>query len=521
MTVVLTGAGRIRGTMTLTRRADVESYLGVPFAAPPVGERRFMPPQPVEPWEGERDAKRYGPAAPQNPDPIMAAGGFWQPPHSEAECLNLNVWTPRADDRGRPVLVWIHGGAYVTGSNSTGYNSGSELAASLDVVVVSINYRLGAFGFLQLEHLLGERYAAAGNLAVLDQIAALRWVRENIRAFGGDPDKVTIFGESAGAAAVGTLLGTPAAVGLFSRAIMQSGTAERARPREESEAVTSELLDALGIPDHDAERLLSLTAEELLAGQAAVSAAHAARVIGLPLPFQPTIDGAILPVMPLEAIRTGLSADVELLAGTNLNEASFFTVLRPDGAGDPDAGATGDEAHDRLLRLVDQDVPDAAAAVEAYRERLAIELGRAADDGAVFESYLSDRLYRQPTNRLLDARADARARSFAYLFTWPSPLMDGALGACHALEVPFVFRQLDRIESASLVGEHPPVVLSEWISGAWVEFARRGAPQSPALPDWPAYTPARRATMILDTAPRVEADPRGSLREFWSAGVPA
>ncbi|TXK16397.1 carboxylesterase/lipase family protein [Homoserinibacter sp. GY 40078] len=514
MTVVQTSHGPVRGTTTLTRRADVESYLGIPFAAPPVGALRFRPPQPPEAWTTEREVKRFAPAAPQNPDPVLAAGGFWQPPHDEAECLNLNVWTPSADDRARPVLVWIHGGAYVSGSNSTGYNNGAELAAALDVVVVSINYRLGVFGFLYLEHLLGAEFADSGNLAVLDQIAALHWVRDNIRAFGGDPSKVTIFGESAGAAAVGTLLGTPLAQGLFTRAIMQSGTAERAREVEESVAVTAEFLDAAGVTASDAETLLRMSTADLLAAQAVVAAAHAERTIGLPLPFMPTIDGRVLAQSPLDAIADGVGSDVDLLAGTNLNEASFFIVARADA----DETRTSDE---KLRALIAEDFADPAAVRADYVAALSVELGREPSDDEVLESYLSDRLYRQPTTRLLDARQAASGRTFAYLFTWASPLMDGALGSCHALDVPFVFRQLDRLESASLVGPNPPVELSEWMSGAWVEFARRGAPNSPALPDWPQYLSEGRLTMELSPRPRVLSDPRETLRRFWRAEVTA
>lgn len=511
MTVVPTTAGLIRGTTTLTRRADIESYLGVPFAAPPVGELRFQAPRPVEPWTGERDAKRYAPAAPQNPDPTLAAGGFWQPTTDEASCLNLNVWTPRSDDRARPVLVWIHGGAYVSGSNSSGYNNGSELAASLDVVVVSLNYRLGALGFLYLEHLLGESFALSSSAAILDQIAGLEWVRDNIQSFGGDPANVTLFGESAGAAAVGTLLGTPRAQGLFTRAIMQSGTAERARSIDASIDVTAQFLSAAGLTEDDAAALVGMSTADLLAAQAVVGVQHAERVVGLPLPFQPTIDGHVLDRIPLEAIAAGVGSQVELLAGTNLNEASFFTLPRP-GA-DSDAPSTSD----RLRALLDSEFGERAGEEGVmYRQELDAELGHAADDDAMLESVLSDTLYRQPTNRLLDARANASAGTFSYLFTWPSPLMEGKLGACHALDVPFVFRQLDRIESASLVGDNPPKQLSEWMSGAWVEFARRGAPQSPALPDWPRYTSEGRKTMILNTEPHVETDPRAGLRRFWN-----
>lgn len=507
MTRVTTTAGVVGGTTTVTRRADIESYLGIPFAGRPDGNGRFRPPSEPTPWEGVLDVKHSGPAAPQNPDPLLAQGGFWQPPIDEAACLNLNIWTPGADDRGRPVLVWIHGGANVTGSNSSGYNNGSELAAALDVVVVSINHRLGALGFLTLDHLLGPEFATSGNTAVLDQIQALRWIRANIAAFGGDPETLTLFGESAGAASVGTLLGTPRAEGLFRRAIMQSGTAERARSTEQAREITAEFLEDAGIPERDAERVLTLPVEQLLGAQAKLLARHAAQTIGLSLPFQAVIDGDVLPRLPIESVRAGLNSDADLLVGTNLNEASFFTVVRP-------TSPTGSSPAEQIDSIAREDL-GGTATLERYRAVLAAELGQPPADDALLESLLSDRLYRQPTNRLLDARADARGRTFSYLFTWPSPLNDGKLGACHALDVPFVFRQLHRLESVSLVGENPPRELSDWMSGAWVEFARRGAPRFPALPDWPDYEPGRRATMVLDRRPEVVSDPRGELRRIW------
>jgi len=510
MTLITTPSGRLAGSITLTRRAEVEAFLGIPFAASPAGPGRYRGPGSVTGWDGVLDAKHSAPAAPQNPDPVMVAGGFWQPPTDEARCLNLNVWTPASDDRRRPVMVWTHGGAYVSGSNAGGMNGGAELAAALDIVVVSANYRLGALGFLALDHVLGPDFEESGNLALLDQIAALEWVRDNIDCFGGDPDDVTIFGESAGGAMVGTLLGSPLASGLFRRAIVQSGTAERARPADESRAVTAELFDVLGIPERDAERILDLDITEILAAQAKVVEHHSRKTIGLALPFQPTIGTRSLPQLPVDAIRDGVNAGVDLLAGTNLNEASFFTALRPL--------AEGQSAAALARTIVESDVD--GHAYDAYTAALEHELGREPQADEVFESALTDRLYRQPTNRLLDARlAGATGRTFSYLFTWTSPMMDGRLGACHALEVPFVFRQLHRLESATLVGDAPPKELSEWMSGAWVEFARRGAPQAPALPDWPDYTRESRATMILDRRPGVRFDPRGALRALWNHEV--
>lgn len=514
MTVIDTPSGRIHGTTALTRRADVQCYLGIPFAASPVGRLRFQPPAPVEPWKGVLKAKRHGMAAPQNSDPVMERGGYYQPPSGEDGCLNLNVWTARADGAKRPVMVWIHGGAYVTGSNATGNNSGAELAATFDVVVVSINYRLGALGFLYLADRFGDEFGDSGNLAILDQLAALAWVRDNIAAFGGDPDDVTVFGESAGGAAVGTLLGTPRAEGLFRRAIVQSGTAERARSTADSAAVTDQFLEALGEPDIGARALQELPLARILAAQHELASVFAATVVGLPLPFQPVIDGRVLPRLPLESIRAGVNSTVDLLAGTNLNEASFFTELRPEGAVDPLTVAQKLEILARADFDGDESLP------ERYAATLASVLGRTPTENQVLESYLSDQLYRQPTNRLLDARAGSAGDNYAYLFAWPSPLLDGRLGSCHALDVPFVFRQLHRIESVSLVGDDAPQSLSDAMSAAWVRFADQGAPASASLPHWPTYEASDRSTMILDLDARVENDPRAQLRRLWAARVP-
>lgn len=511
MTIVQLGSGSLRGATAPTKSGEVQCYLGVPFAAPPVGALRFRPPAPVEPWPGVRDATRFAPAAPQNPDPFLVAAGLVGPPTSEEECLNLNVWTPRAEAARRPVLVWIHGGAYVSGSNSSGTSNGSELAASLDVVVVAINYRLGVLGFLHLEHLFGDEYRDSGNVAILDHLAALRWVRDNIAAFGGNPENVTIVGESAGGAAVATLLGTPSSEGLFRRAIVQSGTAERARTVEQSIEITSAVLAAAGLDARSADRLRQLPIEDLLSVQQRMADDFGRDAIGLALPFQPVVGGDVVPDFPLAAIRRGVNSHVDLLAGTNLNEASFFTELRPK-----------DQRTERgmLETLVAVDFEGSDAPADRYSAAVAADLGTPVTDTHALEAYLSDRVYRQPTNRLLDAREGSIGANYAYLFTWPSPLMGGRLGACHALDVPFVFRQLDGEEAGPLVGDNPPRQLSDSMSEAWTGFARTGTPQAPGLPNWPVYSATRRDTMILDVTPRVQSDPRPMLREFWSARTP-
>ena len=507
---VIISSGELLGGTALTKRADVQCYLGIPFAAPPIGPLRFRAPQPVAAWEGVLDAHRFRPAAPQNPDPFLAANDYFQPASSEADCLNLNIWTPRADGQSRPVMVWIHGGAYLSGSNSVGVNNGAELAATFDVVVVSINYRLGALGYLDLGHLLGESYQESGNVGILDQIAALQWVRDNILFFGGNPANVTIFGESAGGAAVGTLLGTPRAEGLFHRAIIQSGTAERARDQATSEEATSSFLDAAGLTTATASELLTMSVERILAAQEAFVIDYSRGVVGLPLPFQPTIDGVVLPVMPLEAIRLGTNSRVDLLAGTNLNEASLFTEPM---AGDGDSPSI---VRQKIERVIQQDHPSGdLTLLESYADAARDSLGKEVNDRQLLEALLTDRLYRQPTNRLLDARATSAGANYAYLFTWLSPLYGGRLGACHVLELPFIFRQLHRIEAVSLVGEHAPQILSDWMSAAWVRFADIGVPGSAALPKWQEYAEPNRLTMELNETPGLRSDPLGRLREFW------
>ena len=489
-------------------------FLGVPYAGSPAGARRFLPPVPVIPWEGTRDCTGPGAMAPQNPDaftpPSDRFGELWD----EDSCLNVNVWTPGADAAARPVMVWIHGGAYLTGSNNGALHDGGALASSMDVVVVAVNYRLGALGFLHLPELLGPDYADSSNAALLDQLEALRWVARNIAAFGGDPGNVTLFGESAGAAAVGTLLGMPASEGLFRRAIMQSGTAERFRSAAESALVTQKFLGLCGLDEARANELLDLPVGRLLAAQKALESATAASTFGVPLPFQPTVGTPAIPLPPLEAIRLGRNARVDLLAGTNLNEGSFAVEFRPAAPSDPPQLA------DRVGLMLARETPDPFRTRSRYEDALAETLGHPPNGKQLLEAYLADVHYRQPTNRLLAARHGSLGKTFSYLFTWQSPAMGGKLGSCHALDIPFVFRQLGSAEAKFLTRGTAPQNLGNSMSSAWANFARSGLPQAAGLPPWPEYGREHRQTMILDATSRVESDPRGALREFWSADQP-
>jgi para-nitrobenzyl esterase len=500
--------GTAAGTTLAVDGAAIHRFLVIRYAEAP---ERFRPPAPAAPRPGVLDCTGPGPAAPQNPESPAPPGTLprrW----SEDGCLNLNIWTPGTEGPGRPVMVWIHGGAYLSGANSDAMYDGGALAAATGTVVVAVNYRLGALGFLNLAELLGPGYEDSSNVALLDQLEALRWVRDNIAGFGGDPGNVTVFGESAGAAAIGTLLGMPASEGLFRRAILQSGTAERFRTPEDSTRIAREFLTLCGLDAGSARDILALPIAGLLEAQEELGRRTARETFAVPLPFQPTAGLPSLPRPPLEAVRQGLNGSVDLLLGTNLNEGSFSVEMRPADAADPG-------------------YPERAAAVLAaagiapgrtagYAEALSRVLSAAPGGKVLLEAAVADSVYRQPSNNLLAAREDpvrqgSTGRNFAYLFTWRSPAMGGKLGACHALDIPFVFRHLDSPEAAFLTRGQTPQALSDAMSGAWAAFARTGSPGLPGL-DWPDYGPERN-TMVLDAAPRVEQDPRREIREFFAA----
>ncbi|MEW1807595.1 carboxylesterase/lipase family protein [Pseudarthrobacter sp. NPDC080039] len=516
MTRLSTPSGPVRGSHLETDGTTIHRFLGIPYAGPPSGASRFRPPVPVVPWTEVLDCLAPGPAAPQNPE-SPAPPGTEPRRWNEGGCLNLNIWTPGTDAAARPVMVWIHGGAFLVGGNADGMYDGARLAASAGVVLVSVNYRLGALGFLHLADLLGAAYEDSSNLGLLDQLEALRWVRRNIGAFGGDPDNVTVFGESAGAAAVGTLLGMPASEGLFRRAIMQSGTAERFRPPADSARVTSLFLELCGLGASFARELPALPVEQLLGAQQKLERRIAAESFAVPLPFQPTVGTPSLPAPPLDSIRNGLNGGVDLLIGTNLNEGSFAVEMRP---------AAGDPAYPERAAAVLAGSGIPATEAPGYASALAQVLKREPSGKELLEAAIADSIYRQPSNRLLATRHlavenSAAGHTFAYLFTWRSPAMGGKLGACHALDIPFVFRHLDAPEAAFLTRGKAPHALSDAMSGAWAAFARTGRPGVPGL-EWPGYG-EQRTTMVLDADTRLEDDPRREIREFfeWVRPLPA
>ena len=567
--IVATSRGRLEGS----EEGGLVVFRGIPFARAAVGPLRFRPPEPAAPWDGVREARRFGPAAPQNAaemGPIFRLGIG----ETAEDCLHLNVWTPAPDGARRPVLVWIHGGAFVLGAGSQLLYDGSTLARRGDVVVVTLNYRLGALGFLHLATRFGAALPASGNEGLLDQITALEWVRDEITSFGGDPDNVTIFGESAGSMSCATLLGTPRAQGLFHRAILQSGAANYVWPREIAAAVADAFLAALDVGTPEA--LLAAPPERILAaqrriflslmlgrdhllndlspgGQRLVGAAFLGltlarrplggaagaltrglvgvlrrrqrarasrsapsetppRLAGLRargLPFQPVVDGQVLPRPPLEAIGGGMARRIPVLVGTNRDESKLFLFL------DPEAGALDAGGLER--RCAEILGAHAARAVAVYRAARQAR-GESIEPAEIWAAIESDRTMRHPAMRLAERQRAHQARTYAYLFTWPSPFMGGILGACHALELPFVFGTLGHPLLRPFAGKGPAAeALAARIQDAWLAFARSGDPSHGGIGVWPAYDATRRATMVLDRECRVELAPREPERAFWDS----
>jgi para-nitrobenzyl esterase len=477
-------------------------FRGIPYAQPPLGALRFAAPRPPEPWSGTRDASAFGASAPQNPVALPLPG--LDVGATGEDCLVLNVWTPDTDAMRRPVLVWIHGGGFMIGSASQSLYDGAALAERGDVVVVTLNYRLGCLGFLYPARLGLE--GAVANAGLRDQVTALRWVRENIEAFGGDPANVTIFGESAGGMSVATLLGVPAARGLFRRAIAQSGAVHNVHDPEAAARVSAGFLDELGVsPGESSSRLRELPVARLLEAQREALAALDPPA-GL-LPFQPVVDGDFLPRPPLDAVRSGAVAGVSLLIGTTRDEYRLFAFVDPDAVQLDEAGLTG-----RLApRLAGA---DAAGIVGRYREARRGLLP--VDPPALYFAIETDRLFRIPAIRLAEAHSQHQRQTFMYRFDWRSPLANGALGACHAIDLPFVFGNHARGQTRTFAGDGPDAgLLAARTMDAWIAFARSGDPGHPGLPDWAAYETALRSTLIFDRECRLERDPEGDERCLW------
>ena len=497
-TIVETNAGKVEGY----RKDGSCVFKGIPYAAPPVGERRWLPPEPVEPWSGVRLAQSNATAAPQNPDDTPIT----EPPEPEPQnedCLYLNIWTPATDDGRRPVLFWIYGGAFSTGSGSSPIYNGRTLSRRGNVVVVTINYRLGLLGFLNLNEVTRGKIPATGNEGLLDQIAALKWVRDNIAAFGGDPDNVTIFGESAGGISVGCLLAAPQARSLFHKAIPQSGAASTAQPLDVAVQVAQEFLDIVGLNASDVNALRSLTVEKLLTAQEELSARMGRSDLKTGMPLQPVIDGSTLPSLPLDAVRGGSASQIPVLVGSTLDEWTLFATI------DHNLPRL-DQAHlvERLHRRIPAEYVEGL--IESY-SRARDKRGAPTTPPDLFLAIQGDRVFRMPAIRLAEAQQRHNVPAYSYLFTWRSPILGGTLGACHALELGFLFGTYEE----NFSGKGPAAdALARNIQDAWLAFARNGDPSCESLGKWPSYG-ERRQTMILGEECHVEEKPYEEERCAW------
>jgi para-nitrobenzyl esterase len=488
--VVRLADGAVRGKVS----SGVAAFLGISYAAPPFGAYRMRPPQPVLPRQGERDATAFGPTVPKGDYPPQYARLFPEVVIPGDDCLNLNVWTPDINAAGLPVLVWIHGGSFMNGSGSVGAYDGTAFARD-GVVCVSINYRLAAEGFL----FLGDGTA---NLGLLDQLAALRWVQDNISAFGGDPARVTVAGESAGAMSVTTLLSMPLAEGLFVQAIAQSGAAAHTLTKDEGRMVGGYLAEALGVPpDRESvkavplDKLVQAASDLVVEVQTAPDPARWGQLALSLLPFAPTVDGSVLPAAPLASIAAGQGGNVPLLIGSNRDEARLFLV----------AAATIDLIDDATL----------AAAASAYglsADGLAVYRANrpGAHAGDILAAVITDWFFGIPAIRVAEARAASGAsNTWMYRFDRPEPHHNRGFGACHAAEIPFVFDTTARNEVHPLIGDTPSQAVAERSHRVWVDFITH------TDPGWATYDPASRTTGLLTENIDPIDDPAADERALW------
>jgi para-nitrobenzyl esterase len=487
----------------------VHAFKGIPYGASTAGTSRFLPPKPPQTWTGVREATAYAGRSPQaglmaqRPELMTVWGPIDMLPVGE-DCLTLHVWTPGLDNAKRPVMVWLHGGAFSFGSANSPRYDGTRLARRNDVVVVAVNHRLNIFGHLDLSQFGDERFAHSGNSGVLDLVAALDWVRAHADRFGGDPGNVTIFGQSGGGGKVCALLAMPKAKGLFHKAIVQSGASIRFAEKQRTARLAEAVLKHLGLGGGQLDALQAVPLEQL------VAAVDMQKTLPVPrhrlidrFNFGPVIDGDVLPAHPFDPAAPAISEDIPVMVGDTKDESAIF--FAPD-----DLVWNRAITEDELGKRVAAVAGDAADTVLAYYKRR--------DPGA------------PPTDRLITAltasnfgvrslilaeRKAARGRTpvWMYRFDWETPAFGGRLKASHSVEVPFVF------DTLGVIGDthHKPdaQALADRVSKAWATFARTGDPNNAALPAWPAYSAAQRATMILDDTCRVANDPDGEVRPLW------
>ena len=486
--VAKTEYGPVRGDV----EGGVQVFRGIRFAAPPVGKLRFRPPVPPTSWTVTQPALDFAPACPQlvgidpteNNNSVMAE-----------DCVAVNVWTPTVDQKKRPVLVFIHGGAFIEGSARNTWYDGASLAKHGDAVVVTLQYRLGALGFLELAEIAGEGYAQSGNLGILDQIAALQWVQRNISSFGGDPANVTLFGESVGATSVGILMAAPGARGLFHKAILESNSAARVGhdlPR--AKELARSFMKVAGANTIDDLRKLTFlkirSAQEKLFETVFGDSS-----------FGPTWDGVVIPESPIKMIRSGQGATVPVLLGTNLDEIRFWSTIE-----NLPLETKPEPLLERQLAAIVG--PKAREVIDTYRKA-------DANYGDAVIHLETDLLFRMTSIRLAEAIND-RQPTYMYLFTYRSTSPVTKFDSAHSMELPFVFGVIDELDAIAFTGRDPHrQTLMEQMQQAWLNFARSGDPNHSGLPSWPRYETKQRPTMQLGITSAIVNDPLSAQRAVW------
>jgi para-nitrobenzyl esterase len=490
--IIETKSGKVQGYV----EDGVKIFKGIPFAEPPIGDLRFSPPLEKKPWKDIFDATEYGPYTLQGYTPLEDLLGKLEP--QSEDCLTLNIWTPATDNRKRPVMVWIHGGAYITGGGATPIYDGSNLAKRGDVVIVTINYRLGALGFLYIPGI-------TANVGMLDQIVALKWIKDNIDAFGGDPNNITIFGESAGGISVITLIAIPAAKGLFHRAISQSAPILDLNPTAKS---TKDLMRELNIQEGDIEALRNIPANKIIDAQNKILAEALNKGESEVMGFRPSIDGDSIPTHPLEAIRQGAAKNIELIIGCTQDEGKLFTKFNP---------LLKNLKDDRLELAVSGllkslNISDKANfLIESYQNAREGKLPTKPMD--ILDAIWTDYIFRIFEIRVAETQRKHQPNTYFYIFTWPSPMFQGA---SHAVELPFAFGTIGGPELAMFFGKGEDAkILSEKMMDAWIAFAHSGNPNNKNIPTWPSYDSDKRSTMFIGKEFKMVEKPFEEEREAW------
>jgi para-nitrobenzyl esterase len=508
--VVATKSGPVQGLV----ESDIHAFRGIRYGAAPIGKLRFMPPQPPEPWTAAYDATDYGAPAMQLASGTFATAAsdfalqmnrvFTTPSELKVmneDCLYLNVWTPGTDTKKRPVMVWIHGGGFALGSGSQPVYQGDGLAKFGDVVVVSVNHRLNVFGYLHLGELMGDDYASSGTVGMQDLVLALRWVHDNIEAFGGDPGNVMIMGQSGGGSKVSVLCAMPSAKGLFHKAAIQSGSGLTVGRKAKANAEAKKLLDALGVKPGDRAALEAIPAQAILAAAVKLGGGMGPGGPG----GGPILDGIVLPRDPFTSDAPEVSADVPILVGWTKDEWTIFAAT---------ARWYGTMTEDQLQALVKVRGETGQKLLVAFRK--------------AYPSYSPTFLWIQMISawKMQGAElvgelkaAQGRAPAYVYTISWETPIADGLLKSPHTIEVPFMLYSFDRVRA--FVGPGPgPKQMADQMAGAWVAFARTGKPDHPGIPHWPAFDPAVRPVMDFNLKSKVVNDPLSEVRQVLSSMVP-